>query len=68
MIAVAESVFRWPTFGCRCPVFPFEEDRFMFRRLDHREIHTIVAYHESHRFDHWGVLWLSLSIYCDWPR
>ena len=40
----------------------------MFRRLDHREIHTIVAYHESHRFDHWGVLWLSLSIYCDWPR
>jgi len=36
----------------------------MFRRLSFHEIHNIVRFHESHRFDNWGVLWLSLECYC----
>lgn len=31
-------------------------------------LYRVIERRESYRFDHWGVLWLSLTLYCDWPR
>lgn len=40
----------------------------MFTRPEFPAMYRIIHRHESHRYDHWGVLWLSLTIYCEWPR